>query len=1000
MAPVQQPVDALTTSYPIGVGSFQYPEPPPPASPHQEPPRHSSLQQTAAHSFAAVTALTPIVCGACGRARTSIKAFQCAGCGLTVHRHCVSLADGPCSTTLKTSQAPVAFQSLVAKHRGLRPVNLLAVQWEGSLWKLSSNGVWKTRFFILPSGDSATHLFYFSAKPTVDARSEAIPSGGIPLQNASVAPVEWGDRQHCLALSGPQLDRTMVLAASDDAERSACLQAVAAAIAFNTASGFGVVGAVGPWQNNWDLLPTVTRRVLCVSEETLLDCERHERARCFAETTCIDADQLPEGVGLFARIESIEQLPPPARDGAKYFGIVRAFYAGRSVGREPSTDAQTEAAFATTEQPWLLVASTLSALPAETMLLFSLYCVVPAEAKGLERLFKHGDVDGDTSCVGHVHVPLTDLGGRVRSGVLELRLAEGEGSPIHWSFSSARTDAPLMRVRLPENAPMPVVYTSFPLDALLHPLDARPGAERVDLLFRDEQALPNPLLLVPAAKRQQMWQARDSLPHSSLPQVLSGCECCEPAQRRQLAAFCAALPVADIPGSTALHLLGSEFAAAPIRMLATRVLCSVGDSDLALIALMLSCAVRYEVWDWSPLADALVERAASNPELVHSFFWAAYGQSSPPQLPLARRFTRLVRALLRAATAYPCNRDLDLLADAIWMDRLTAVAADDERRRDLASLLRPHERLNAPRTLPTSVHHVVQGVDVEHCKTLSSNAAPLLMRFTCVDTMPAMIIKAGDDLRQDELCLLMGALMQRIWDHAKLPARLRSYRVMTTGLRRGLIEVVPGCSSLSKVQGGVTGAFRVSVLTEWFAANKPPSLSWDELVANFSLSLSASCVFEHVLGIADRHADNLLVQPDGTVFHIDFGYFMGNKTKFAGINRETQPFTLTPAMVDVLGGRQSAAFERFADNVCSLYLCVRSRHVLFTGLAMMALASKMPHLKRVEDVYYMRDALAPELSVPEAAAAFRKLIDAAIDTKRVAMNDAVHNLVGKLKSKK
>ncbi len=51
--------------------------------------------------------------------------------------------------------------------------------------------------------------------------------------------------------------------------------------------------------------------------------------------------------------------------------------------------------------------------------------------------------------------------------------------------------------------------------------------------------------------------------------------------------------------------------------------------------------------------------------------------------------------------------------------------------------------------------------------------------------------QAGDDLRQDEFCLLMGALMQRIWETAKLPARLLSYRVVATGHKCGLIEVVP-----------------------------------------------------------------------------------------------------------------------------------------------------------------------------------------------------------------
>lgn len=68
---------------------------------------------------------------------------------------------------------------------------------------------------------------------------------------------------------------------------------------------------------------------------------------------------------------------------------------------------------------------------------------------------------------------------------------------------------------------------------------------------------------------------------------------------------------------------------------------------------------------------------------------------------------------------------------------------------------------------------------------------------------------------------------------------------------------------------------------------------------------------------------------------------MGNKTTFAGIRREVQPFTLTEPMIDVIGGRQGPLFERLVESATTLFLSIRQHHVLLTGLAMMALGAQM-----------------------------------------------------------
>ncbi len=54
---------------------------------------------------------------------------------------------------------------------------------------------------------------------------------------------------------------------------------------------------------------------------------------------------------------------------------------------------------------------------------------------------------------------------------------------------------------------------------------------------------------------------------------------------------------------------------------------------------------------------------------------------------------------------------------------------------------------------------------------------------------------------------------------------------------------------------------------------------------NFMLTAVASSVLTYVLGIGDRHNDNILVRKSGHLLHIDFSKVFGNFQTIAGISR-------------------------------------------------------------------------------------------------------------------
>jgi len=245
------------------------------------------------------------------------------------------------------------------------------------------------------------------------------------------------------------------------------------------------------------------------------------------------------------------------------------------------------------------------------------------------------------------------------------------------------------------------------------------------------------------------------------------------------------------------------------------------------------------------------------------------------------------------------------------------------------------------------------------------------------------------------LTLQMIRLMDKFWKSEGLDLELNPYACVATGDEEGMIEVVLDAdtiANITKSAGGATAAFRVDPIANWIKSKNPREDDYAKAVDNFILSCAGYCVATYILGIGDRHNDNVMLTKYGKLFHIDFGHFLGNYKKKFGIKRERAPFVFTPDFAYVMGGRDSKDFLKFVEICCKAYNILRKNANVFINLFAMMLSTGIPELTSVDDISYLREAFSLDVTDDKAREKFKNLIYESLATKTTQFNNAVHIL--------
>ena len=480
----------------------------------------------------------------------------------------------------------------------------------------------------------------------------------------------------------------------------------------------------------------------------------------------------------------------------------------------------------------------------------------------------------------------------------------------------------------------------------------------------------------------------------------------------------------EIDVDDALELLGPTFDNPAVRAYAVDRLRESDDEELLLYLLQLVQALKFEKISAdlddgsthdSSLAKFLIDRATNSPMLGNFLHWyliVECDDRSPDQRKEYRKlFAKVEFDFMNSLMQAPDGpqRRKTLLRQGELITVLSKVSKEirfsrEDRPRKVQRLKKyiadPKNELTTfdpPLPLPLDPSVLVTSCDPTDSLVFKSSLFPLLIHFrTTSGSKYPVLFKTGDDLRQDQLVIQIISLMDRLLRKENLDLKLSPYRILATSATAGAVQFVPSMSLAA-----ASAKYKGSILA-YLRANNPDGNAElgvrKEAMETYVKSCAGYCVITYLLGVGDRHLDNLLLAPSGHFFHADFGYILG---------RDPKPFApqmkLCREMVEGMGGSGSSQYADFKSYCFTAYTALRKSSNLILNLFSLMVDANITDIRLMQReaggaVEKVRERFHLEMTEEEAMRHFEGLIGDSVGAIFPVFIDTIHNMMQGLRA--
>jgi hypothetical protein len=231
--------------------------------------------------------------------------------------------------------------------------------------------------------------------------------------------------------------------------------------------------------------------------------------------------------------------------------------------------------------------------------------------------------------------------------------------------------------------------------------------------------------------------------------------------------------------------------------------------------------------------------------------------------------------------------------------------------------------LNPAVISPLDTNIKIQNINLGKLKISNSATKPMIIPCETDDNNKLLIMYKKENVTQDLIIMnLIRIYSDILKNELGYDPQIVTYNILPIGGDSGLIEFVKNSKTMESIRNK-----NINILSHILSDNLNSSKEPDQKLNIIINSLAAYCVITYLLSVGDRHLDNIMITSKGQIFHIDYGYILGNEPMVETIFKSPllghTSIKLTADMIATFGGADSEHHIKFITKCCEVYSCLR-----------------------------------------------------------------------------